>query len=351
MIDRFQDPFFLYLIVPGWLLVATLFWWMRRDLDQLRKRIGTAVFNKLTVGLSESRRIVKLLILAGFWTFLLLALARPQAANRKEKVRVQGIELVIVLDVSQSMLAEDLKPSRLILAKKELVRFIDLMGGNKMGLIPFAGSAFLMSPLTPDLSALKMFVESLGVESVSTQGTNFSKALEVAEEAFNRGGVGSDEVSRISRAIILVSDGEDHEPGALKRVQELRKSGIRTFTLAAGTEKGGPIPMRDGRGRLLGYKKDSKGDVITTVVNGKMLAELAQAGGGSFRYLRFGGTAVQDLVGELNQLQKSDFEESEIVDYAELYFFFLLVAIILLMVWLLINDAPSSQRAWGGRFL
>lgn len=350
MIDRFQDAQYLYWIIVVWFAVLALLWLWKRDHSKLQQALGAKVFDRLTEGISWSRRRVKLVLKALCLSFLICALARPQASNRVEKMKVQGIELLLLVDVSASMLAEDLKPSRLVLAQKELNRLLDLLPGHKVGLVGFAGSAFLMSPLTPDLSALKMFIDSLSTESVTTQGTHFVRALEVAKEAFDRGGLGADQQVRVTKVVVLVSDGEDHEPGALEVVKNLRSNGTRIFTLAAGTEKGGPIPLRDGRGRLLGYKKSSNGQVVTSSTNGQMLQKIAQEGGGSFRFLTFGGRAIKDLAAEINQLQKTDFEENQVVTYAELYAFFLALALLCFVFDLLLSEAPFQRKTWQGRF-
>ncbi len=156
----------------------------------------------------------------------------------KQEVKAQGFELIIAIDVSESMKSEDVKPSRLEQAKKEVERLMDLMPANKVGLIAFAGNASLISPLTNDPNAIKMYVDSLTSDSVSEQGTCFECALRLAKEAFERGGVTQDEFSKSSRVILISSDGEDHEPGALEAAAGLVKQGVRIFTMAYGTEKG-----------------------------------------------------------------------------------------------------------------
>src|SRR5262249_28233904 len=147
--------------------------------------------------------------------FFVVALARPQSGEGKTKAKSEGLEIVLAVDVSNSMMSEDVRPSRLALAQKELARFLDTLGGDKIGLVAFAGSAILLSPLTNDKSALKMYLESLSPNSVSTQGTDFKKALSEAANALKRGGTDADEVPNVTRVIVVVSDGEDNEKGGL----------------------------------------------------------------------------------------------------------------------------------------
>jgi Ca-activated chloride channel family protein len=251
-----------------------------------RRRMTTAISEKLlpflVASISSPRRRLKLAMQLAVLGFFVIALARPQAGESKQKVKSEGVEIMLLVDVSQSMLAEDVRPSRLELAKKEISRFIDLAGGDKVGLVAFAGSAVTLSPLTTDKTALKMFIDSLSPTAVSSQGTDFKRALTEAKNAFARGGVDPGDDGVVTRVVLIASDGEDNEPGALEVARELAGDGVRIYTMAYGTERGGAIPMRDDRGNLVGTLRDKTGAEVLTKVGGDALKNIAAEGRGQF---------------------------------------------------------------------
>ena len=249
---RFGNPYLLQLLwtIPLlWIAAAVI---ERRARLRLAKAFGPNVA-ALASGNSDRRRRWKRAFALAALAFAVVALARPQIGKSAQKIKSEGVEMVFAVDVSTSMLAEDVKPSRLERAKSELSRLLDLLGGDKVGIVAFAGSATLVSPLTNDKSALKMFLESLSPQSVETQGTEFRKALREARAAFDRGGIDPEEGGRVTRVVLLASDGEDQEPGALEEARKLADDGVRVFAMAFGTERGAPIPLRGRagiRGRL-----------------------------------------------------------------------------------------------------
>ncbi|MCX7978882.1 MAG: VWA domain-containing protein [Bdellovibrionaceae bacterium] len=347
---RFEAPeYFLWLwIVP--LVVVAAWFFSKKSQQRMQKIFGTRLGMFLTSSVSTTKRRWKVGLQCLALGFLIVALARPQSGSSKEKVRAQGVEIMIAADVSESMLSEDVKPNRLSQVKSELNRLIDMMPGNRIGVIAFAGSSVLLSPLTQDPGAVKMYIDSLDTNSVSTQGTSFRDLFEMAVSAFERGGVPSDEVHRVTRVLLILSDGEDHEGGALEKAQELAKSGIHIFTVAYGTEKGGTIPIRDQTGYLRGYKKDRKGNTILTTVRGEFLRKLAEAGGGSFYFSTFGGDHISNLVEDIQKLEQSQFEASMAVQYEERFQIFILITILLGLIELLLGERRSSSMPWRGRF-
>lgn len=319
-------------------------------MEMLRRTLGEKVLPVLLSGFSARRQQLKLAFLCLSLVLALLALARPQFGESKENVKSLGVELMILFDVSQSMLAEDVSPSRLDVAKREVVRFLDKVPGSKVGLVAFAGSAALVSPITTDSSAIKMFVESLTTEAIATQGTEFKMALEQAEAAFNRGGEDGDNESKVTRVILIVSDGEDQEPGAIETAEKLTEKGVRIFSVAVGTEKGGPIPLRDGNGFLRGMKKNSSGQPIISTSRGDVLKSLAKAGKGSFYTATFGGQYIDSLVEDINKLEKTEFDSQTMVSYQERYQLFLLLGILVLLIELYLNAPRGESGEWRGRF-
>jgi Ca-activated chloride channel family protein len=347
---RFASPesFQLLWIIPVVWLASIAF--ERRARKTLQKGLGQKLAPFLTSSVSRAKRNLKLgLRLLAFGCFV-VALARPQLGKSLQEVKVQGVELMIAFDVSNSMLAEDVKPSRMQHAKTEMMKLLDALGGDKVGLIAFAGSAVTMSPLTTDKGSLKMFIDSLSTESVETQGTSFTKALLEASGAFERGGVESDDTHKTTRVILIVSDGEDQEKGALDLAKKLSGEGTRIFTLAIGTEKGAPIPVRDERGYLKSYKRDRSGKEVLTEVHGDFLRELATVGQGAFHHATFGGPEAQMIKTDLEKLQQSEFASSLATSYDERFQIPLFLGFLILVIEMVMGERKSAGRIWKGRF-
>lgn len=345
--ENFAAFQWLWLVVI--LLVAT-FWRDRQARKILNSKIGARLSPFLTKSLSLKKRKLKRLLEVAVIILFLITWARPQAGQSKQEIKTEGVEILFLVDVSESMMSDDVKPNRLEQAKTELIRVVDQMPGNKIGVVAFAGNAGLISPLTTDPAAVKMFIESLSTESVSTQGTSFQEALAVADKAFERGGIESDDVVKVTRVILIASDGEDNEPGANNAAEELVKKGVRIFTIAYGTEKGGTIPVRDGMGYLKNYKKDRQGQTVITTVKGDALRALAKKGQGSFYYATFGGNHLKQVIDDISQLEKKQFENSVAVQYDERFQWPLLMALILALLELALGDRRTHFRLWRGRF-
>lgn len=304
----------------------------------------------LSRDVSAARRRVKLFARSTAILLAVLALARPQAGKGLSEIKVRGVEMMVVLDVSTSMLAEDVKPSRLQFAKAELTKLFDMLSGDKVGLIGFAGSALLLSPLTTDISSLKMFLDSLSPYSVQTQGTFFTQALQEAADSFERGGVEDSERVKTTRVILVLSDGEDQEKGALDLAKKLGSEGVRIFAVAFGTERGGLIPIRDERGYLRSYKKDKAGKEVVSQVKGDFLRDLARVGQGAFHFANFGGSVGRAIKNDIDRLQKADFASSMSTQYEERFQWFLIGALIFALLDLLISERGPKDRVWRGRF-
>lgn len=347
---RFENTqaFFYLWLIP--ILIGLAFFFAKISRRRLNKIIGERLTPFLTSSVSHSRRRWKLFLQCLVVLFMVLAMARPQLGESMEEIRSEGVELMFVVDVSESMMAEDVRPNRLDQVKTELGKLLEMMPGNKVGIVAFAGSAALLSPLTSDPTALRMYLDSLSPLSVSTQGTNFQAAIEEASAAFKRGGVGDDDTTRVTRVILIASDGENHEKGALEAAEKLAKEGTRIFTLAYGTQKGAPIPERDGMGFLRGYKKDNKGQTVLTTVVGKELEALAKAGQGSFYHATFGGTHLANVVGDVGKLEKTEFESQMATQYEERFQIFVLLAILFALLEMSLGDRQKPSRLWKGRF-
>lgn len=348
---RFAAPEILQWLwfVPVLLVLAVIS--ERRARAKLKREFGDKAANFLGASVSTRKRRLKLVLKLLALAFFIVALARPQLGRSLQEVKVRGVELIIAVDVSNSMLTEDIKPSRLEAAKSELMRLIDLLPGNRVGIIAFAGSAALISPMTTDAGSLKMFIESLSVDSVGTQGTNVAAAIEEAKDAFERGGIENDEQTHVTKVLLIVSDGEDHEEGAIKLAKQYADQGMRIFTIAFGTEKGGPIPVRDERGYLIGYKRDRNGQNVLSQVRGDFLRELASAGRGSFHHAGvLGGIEAKRIKEDLDKLEKAEFASSLAMNYDERFQIPLFIGLMLAFLDWLIGERRRVGRIWKGRF-
>jgi Ca-activated chloride channel family protein len=347
---RWESPQMLWLLVILPLLWFALLFELKKSQKKVNAFLGGRLSAVLVAGHSPRRIKWKWFFMLLSATFFILALARPQVGGSKQEIRSEGFELIFAVDVSDSMMAEDVKPNRLTQVKLELSRLLDMMPGNKVGLIAFAGSSALLAPLTNDPAALKMYLDSLSPLSVSEQGTSFKSALDEAVLAFERGGISAGGNVAVTRVVLMASDGEDHEQGALEAAAALKEKKIRLFTLAYGTERGGLIPERDSMGYLRGHKKNASGEPILSQVKGEALQELAQQGSGSFYFASFGGTHLQNLVEDFNQLEKIQYETEMAIQYGERFQIFLAVGLFFFALALIYPERKGLGKIWRGRY-
>lgn len=348
---RFANPEILnllWLVIPG---VVGIYLWQRRQWLRLKKSLGDFGFERLTASVSVPKRRLKLICQTLALIFILLAWARPQTAGKGEEVKSLGIEILLLVDVSNSMLTEDVRPSRLDLAKSELKRLVDMMGSDRMAMVAFAGSAILLSPLTGDKSAIKMYLDDLTPDFVQTQGTSFERGLSEAMEAFKRGGVEAmPDEGRVTRVVVIVSDGEDHEQGALDYVEKLAGQGVRIFTLAVGTEHGDRVPIKDSSGYLRGYLKGPDGAEVVSRVSGAFLKEISSKGKGAFYHLTYTGDEVSKLYHDLKTLEQAEFDTLLSTNHTEHYQIFLFFGFLFALLDLVLNDRRALGQRWKGRF-
>ena len=347
---KWGNPGAFYMLFGVLVFCALYFYFEKSSKRRLQKAFGENVAGFLSQSVSLGRRRWQLALQCVGLVFLIVALARPQAGESQQEIKSEGVEILILADVSESMLAEDVRPSRLAEMKIELGKLLDLMPGNKIGIIAFAGSSALLSPLTSDPNALRMYIDSLDTDSVSSQGTNFETALAYAKEAFEKGGVTQDAGARTTRVILVASDGEDQEKGALDTAKRLAKDGIRIFTMAYGTEKGAGIPARDRYGNMTGFKKDSSGQPVLTQVKGDFLKQLAAAGSGEFYTAYFNGDHLRKFVDDLNQLEKTQFQSSLLTQYEEKFTVPLLIGLLFIFCSLFITDRKADGPDWKGKY-
>ena len=329
-LEAFHYLWFLLVLTP---LLLTLRYRQQKNIK--------AFFGKtlpfLTKTTSLTKQNIKLILECLVFTLLVAAYARPQFGEDVQKIQRSGIEIVFAIDTSLSMLTEDIKPNRLDLAKKTLKRILDQSVGHKIGLVAFAGSAALISPITSDYSTLAMYIDAISTSLIQTQGTYFTQALLTASESFKRGQEEAQD-SNPSQVIIIISDGEDNEPGALEVAKKLANDGLHIYTMAIGTKKGAPIPIRDDLGQIQDYKRDKSQNIVLSRTQDKLLRDIASIGRGQFAYASIGGDEVNLLIDDLNQLEKRKFEEDQFVNYQEQFQILLALALLLMFIELSLSE-------------
>jgi len=282
------------------------------------------LFKKLSPEKSSFKSTLKMLTFLIGLVFLIVSLTNPKMGTKLETVKRQGVDIVFALDVSKSMLAEDIAPNRLEKSKQIISKIIDKLGSDRIGIIIYAGNAYPLLPITTDQGAAKMFLQSASPNMVSSQGTAINEAIKLATSYYN-----NDE--QTNRFLFIISDGEDHQDDASSAITQATKDGIKTYTIGVGTEKGGPIPLKD-RGVLQGYKKDSKGEVVITKMNESTLKEIADNGNG--KYLL--GNRTQETVDYVEQVlvkaEKSEFESTKFSDYKDQFQWFIGLGLLFLIL-------------------
>ncbi|MCU0452984.1 MAG: VWA domain-containing protein [Bacteroidetes bacterium] len=327
---RFQHPELLWLLLAVPVLAAgfvALHLWNRR---LLRLFVTPVLWPALLADASAVKRGVKQGLLLLAIACLVLALANPQIGTRLEEVKREGIDLFVALDVSLSMKAEDVRPSRLEKAKRDVSQLLRKLAGDRVGLIVFAGDAFVQFPLTADYAAADLFISTVDVESVPTPGTMIGSAIEKALDSFTK-----DQPTQ--KAIVIVSDGENTEGDVLGAVEKASAAGVKVYTIGMGTLEGGPIPVG-----ASDYKRDMDGNVVVSKLDESMLRQVASATAG--RYLRetSGGNAIDDVFKELSSLEKTEFGAKQVTGYESRYQVPLAFAILFLFIELLLSERRGA---------
>lgn len=326
---RFEDPIFLWLlcILPVLVLIRLIGWGRRHA--KLKKLGDPELLKQLMPGISKYRPTVKFCLLLSALALLIVMLARPQMGSKISHDKRQGIETIICLDISNSMLAEDVVPSRLDKSKMLVENLVDNFTNDKIGLIVFAGDAFVQLPITSDYVSAKMFLQNITPGLIQTQGTNIADAIDLASKSFTQ-------QNNVGRAIVVITDGENHEPGATDAAAAAKKKGINVFILGIGNTTGAPIPMGDG-----GYLKDHSGNTVMTALNENMCKELAQAGSGQYIHVDNTSDAEKTLNDDLAKLQKGDTSSVIYSEYDEQFQAVGILVILLLIIEICILEVKN----------
>ena len=324
---RFEDPIYLYLLVLIPILALIRFVSYRNQRKRLRKFGDPELLMQLMPDVSRFRPSVKFWVLLGALALLIVMLARPQLGTKISHEKRVGIETIIAMDISNSMLAEDVVPSRLDRSKMMVENLVDHFTNDKIGLIVFAGDAFVQLPITSDYVSAKMFLSSISPSMMASQGTDIARAIDMATHSFTQ-------EEGIGKAIIVITDGEDHEGGALEAAKAAKDMGMRVYVLGVGSVNGAPIPI-SGTGD---YMKDRTGNTVMSALNEDMCKQVAQAGGGAYIHVENNSAAQQQLDNELDKLSKKETSTTVYSEFDEQFQAVGILVLLLLIIEICILD-------------
>lgn len=314
--------FWLLLIIPVIVVFFVILQLWKRHAQN--KFANKQLLKKLSPNTSLFKPVLKLVILCLAFASLIIALVNPKVGTKLETVKREGVDIVFAIDVSKSMLAEDIAPNRIEKAKQLVTQIINNLASDRVGIIAYAGKAFPQLPITTDYAAAKMFLQSMNTEMLSSQGTAIDEAIKLAKTYY-------DDEDQTNRVLIIISDGEDHNNIATTVAKEASEEGIKIFTIGVGSTKGGPIPIKR-NGIVLNYKKDRNGETVITKLNEDILIKIAEEANG--QYINGKSTSqVVETIGEiLNKMDKKEFEAKQFAEFKDQFQWFLALAIVFLCI-------------------
>ena len=310
------------LIIPVIVVFFLLlqFWKKRTQ----KKFANQSLLKRLSPNQSLFKSVLKVIVLSLGFASLVIALTNPKIGTKLETVKREGVDIVFAIDVSKSMLAEDIKPNRLEKTKQLVAQIINKLGSDRIGIIAYAGKAFPQLPITTDYSAARMFLQSMNTDMLSSQGTAINEAINLAKTYY-------DDDEQTNRVLVIISDGEDHGETAVQVAEEASAEGIKIFTIGVGEVNGGPIPIKR-NGVLLNYKKDKQGETVITRLNEETLKAIANQANGVYINGRTTDKVVKEITTLLNKMDKTEFEAKQFADFKDQFQWFLGLAILLFFI-------------------
>jgi Ca-activated chloride channel homolog len=323
----------LFLIfIPILILFFIIIW--KNKLKDISSIGDSLLLKKLIPNEVWERQKIKMILLVVIFFFFIITLAGPQFGTKLINVKRSGVDVIICVDTSLSMLAEDIKPNRFARAKEELGKLIQSLDGNRIGIIAFAGTSFLQCPLTLDNSACKMFLDYLDIGIIPQQGTEIGTAIRLAIKTFNQS-------ERKYKAIVLLTDGEDHESGPIDAASEAKKQGIVIFTIGFGNESGEVIPIKDSSTRIVDYKKDSSGATVVSKLDSGTLKEISNITGGKYYQSETGQIGIDSITDSINNLEKKELSSTLRNQYEDRFYYFAFIVLILLLLEFFIKEVSK----------
>lgn len=336
---RFAHPefFYLFAVLPVYLVLFVIYRIRKKKL--LQKLGDPSLIEKLSPYSSGLRQNIRFILFLLGNAAIILAACEPQIGSRLEEVKRKGADIMIALDVSNSMKAQDIQPSRLGRAKQAISRLIDRLEGDRIGIIVFAGEAYVQLPITTDYAAAKLFLNYIDTDIVPTQGTAIGSAIDLAAKSFG-------EDNKHNKAIIVITDGENHEDDAMAAAKSAYEKGIIVHTIGMGSENGAPIPVVHNKMQV-DYKKDKDGNIIISKLDPVALSSISSEGGGKFIRATNSDDGLAAVIKEINKMEKAEFGSKMITDYEDRFQYFLGAGLLLLIIEFLISDRRSK---WFSQF-
>ncbi|MGE0560502.1 MAG: VWA domain-containing protein [Flavobacteriales bacterium] len=336
MLFRFEHTIYLWALLALIPLMILVFIFIQRWKNKRLKQFANkAVIKRLMPNVSFKLPIVKFVLLSLAFVFLLLGLANLQYGTTMEEAKKEGVDLMIALDVSNSMLAEDLSPNRLERAKRAIYQLIEKLQNDRLGIIVFAGESFVQLPITTDYSSAKLFLETIGTDIVPTQGTAIGSAIDLAMESF-------DFETTTSKAIIVITDGENHEDDAVKAAQNAVEMDVSVHTIGMGSEQGAPLPLYKG-GKQVGFRTDNAGNSVVSKLDENMLKQIATAGNGTYVRATNANAGLGIIMNEIGKMEKKEFDSKVFKNYESRFQIFLIIALVLLLIEFFISTRRSGK--------
>ena len=335
---RFANPEYLYALYVLPLIIILFVFLFSKQRKKLYAFANTDLHKVLIPKFSKVKSWIKIIIITSALGLIILAAANPQIGTRLEEVKQTGIDVFILLDVSLSMSAEDIKPNRLEKAKFQISTLIQKLRGDRIGLIIFSGDAYVQIPLTTDYSAANLFLSAVDFRSVPQPGTAIAAAINLAIKSF-------DYNAATQKVIVIITDGEDHEGDLTEAVTEALDKKLKIYTIGLGSPDGVPIPVYSNQRQIVGFKKDRDGNTVLTKLNEAILKEIAEQGKGKY----YRGNNYEDyldkIFDELSSIEKTEFGTKKITDYEDRFYYFLAPAILLLIIEFFISESKSKLFA------
>jgi Ca-activated chloride channel family protein len=333
----FANPTFLYALILVPLFALFLMWANNRRKADLSRLGDRTLLDKLSAGINWQGRRWRALLWLVALALTIFAMARPQWGMEVQTVEQEGLQVMVALDVSQSMLAEDIKPTRLDRAKLEISDLMNKLDGDEIGLVVFSGASFIQFPLTSDYNTARMYLEGANPNVISRPGTAIGDAIRTAVRGF-------DESLDSQKVLVVISDGEDQETDPLSAAQEATDAGVLIYTIGFGTPEGEPVPVLDNAGNVIDYKRNAQGEVVLSRLDESTLQEIAQIGGGQYYRAAADAKELDALLAELDTLQKAKLESRFDTRMIERFQGFLLAALIVLVIAEMIPDRVSKRK-------
>ena len=335
---RYDNIEFLYLLVLIPLLIIGIIMYSKWQKNSILKFGDINLLNQLMQSHSIFRKKIKNTLFVLAITFLIVGLSNPQVGTKMEEVKREGVDLMIAIDLSYSMMAQDIKPNRLERAKQAISRLIDKLEGDRIGLVVFAGEAYVQLPITTDYSAAKLFLSTVNTSIIPTQGTKIGNAIDLCSKSF-------DKENAQSKAIIIITDGETHDEEAIESAKKAKEEGIYIHTLGMGLTKGGPIPIYNKYGSTSEFRKDRQGNVIITKLNESMLEEIALAGEGTYIRANNSKSGLSSLFEEINKMEKKEIGTMIFTNYKDRFQIFIGISLVLLILNLFFLERKNNIKS------